>query len=216
MTIILVPKYIRYSGSSYKEASGNAFFTTVFDKGNYGEFLTYSMLESLKVPHKLMTNLYIPKADGSTTELDLIMIAETGIYVFESKNYSGWIFGDERYKSWTQTLPNKQKYKFFNPIWQNKGHIKALEAVIGIEEKELTKSYIVFSERCTLKKINVTSPSVKVIKRDNLLRTIKKDSMESRKVFSLNQIDRIYFSLKPYTLADAATKQAHIEAVKAK
>lgn len=216
MCIVLLPKYIRYSGSSYKVASGNSFFTTVLDKGNYGEFLTYSMLESLKAPHKLMSNLYIPREDGTTTELDLIMIAETGIYVFESKNYSGWIFGDERYKHWTQTLPNKQKYKFFNPIWQNKAHIKALEAVIGIEDKELTKSYIIFSERCTLKKINVISPFVRVIKRDSLMRTLKQEMIESRKVLSLNQIDRIYFSLKPYTLADAATKQAHIEAIKTK
>lgn len=39
-----------------------------------------------------------------TYEIDLIMISETGIYVFESKNYSGWIFGDEKQRYWTQIL----------------------------------------------------------------------------------------------------------------
>lgn len=72
--IILLPRYIRYiryKGSGYKAASGNSFFKTVFDKGNYGEFLTYNKLEKLNGYHKLMTNLYIPKTDGSTTEIDL-------------------------------------------------------------------------------------------------------------------------------------------------
>ncbi|NLK22184.1 MAG: NERD domain-containing protein [Epulopiscium sp.] len=26
------------------------------------------------------------------------------MYVFESKNYSGWIFGNEKDKNWTQML----------------------------------------------------------------------------------------------------------------
>jgi hypothetical protein len=68
--------------------------STIFNSGNYGEFLTFCCLEKLKGDHKLLTNVYLPKKDGSTTEIDLIMIDETGIYVFESKNYSGWIFGD--------------------------------------------------------------------------------------------------------------------------
>jgi hypothetical protein len=63
----------------------------------------------------------LSKKDGSTTEIDLIMIDETGIYVFESKNYSGWIFGDEKRKNWVQTLENRQKNYFYNPIWQNGG-----------------------------------------------------------------------------------------------
>ncbi|SHI07229.1 nuclease-related domain-containing protein, partial [Clostridium grantii] len=148
--IIILPKYSRYRGSKYKIASGNSFFKTVFDKGNYGEFLTFSYLEKLGKQNKLMTNIYLPKADGSTTEVDLIMLSETGIYVFESKNYSGWIFGDEKNKNWTQSLQNKQKNKFYNPIWQNKGHISALKDTLGINKEDFYKSYIIFSERCTL------------------------------------------------------------------
>ena len=89
--IFTIPKYIRYQKSGYKSASGNSFLKTILDKGNYGEFLTFVYLEKLEGNHKIMTNLYIPKSDGTTTEIDLIMISQTGIYVFESKNYSGWI-----------------------------------------------------------------------------------------------------------------------------
>jgi hypothetical protein len=213
--LVLLPKYIRYRGSNYKAASGNNFIKSVFNRGNYGEFLTFSYLEKLDGNHKLMTNLYIPKGDGTTTELDLIMISNTGIYVFESKNYSGWIFGDEKNKNWTQTLQNKQKNKFYNPIWQNKGHISALKSVVGMDEKTF-KSYIIFSERCTLKKINVTSPDVKVIKRNALLKTIKVDIGNLPQLLTDQQINDIYFNLSKYALADLQTKKDHIEAIKSR
>lgn len=212
----MLPIYIRYKDSAYKIASGNSFFKTIINKGNYGEFLTFNKLENLNGHNKLMTNLYIPKADGTTTEIDLIMISETGIYVFESKNYSGWIFGGEKQRYWTQTLPNKQKNKFFNPIWQNKGHITALKSVVGIYIENLYKSYIIFSERCTLKKINVTSRNTNVIKRDCLSQQINRDLLESEKVLSVERIDNIYEKLKKYCLADKALKQAHINDIKFK
>jgi len=213
--LVLLPEYIRYRGSNYKAASGNNFFKAVFNRGNYGEFLTFSYLEKLDGNHKLMTNLYIPKGDGTTTELDLIMISNTGIYVFESKNYSGWIFGDEKNKNWTQTLQNKQKNKFYNPIWQNKGHISALKSVVGMDEKTF-KSYIIFSKRCTLKRINVTSPDVKVIKRNTLLKTIKVDIGNSPQLLADHQINEIYFNLSKYALADLQTQKDHIEAIKSR
>lgn len=211
--LLLLPKYLRFRGSNYQAASGNNFINTVFDRGNFGEFLTFSYLEKLGENHKLMTNLYIPKDDGMTTEIDLIMISHTGIYVFESKNYSGWIFGDENNKNWTQTLKNKQKNKFFNPVWQNKGHIDALKSVLGLEGK-FFKSYIIFSERSVLKKISLTSLDVKVIKRNALLKTIKIDLGNSLRQLTDQQINDIYFTLSKYTLADFQTRKDHIEAIK--
>jgi hypothetical protein len=214
--MIMLPRYLRYKGSDYKNVSGNSFFKTVYDKGNFGEFMTFSYLEKLEGYKKLMTNLYISKEDGTTTEIDLLMLSETGIYVFESKNYSGWIFGDEKNKNWTQSLKNKQKNQFFNPIWQNKGHISALKSVIQKENDNLYKSYIIFSERCTLKKINVSSPNVKVIKRDWLIKTIKQDIADSSKVLSIEEVNRLYLELQNCMRMDEAVKLAHVSNLKAK
>lgn len=214
--LIMLPKYIRYRGSGYKVASGNSFFKTVLNKGNYGEFLTFSYLEKLYGHHKLMTNLYVPNEDGTTTEIDLIMLSETGIYVFESKNYSGWIFGDEKNKYWTQTLQNRQKNRFFNPIWQNKGHINALKSVLDLDNDNLYKSYIIFSERCTLKKINVTSPNVKVIKRNELIKTIKKDIESSGKIMTVEEVNQLYSKLQKYACADERVKKAHVDNIQMK
>lgn len=214
--INMIPKYISFRKSNYKNASGNSFSKTVFDKGNYGEFKTFQYLEKLSVYKKLVTNLYLPKANGETTEIDLLMLSEKGIYVFESKNYSGWIFGDEKNKNWTQTLQNKQKNSFYNPIWQNKGHITALKAVSEINENNFYKSFIIFSERCTLKKINITSPSVKVINRNQIIRAIKEDMNNLPNLMTNEEVDKLYSKLQNYTHANDFIKRAHVENIKTK
>lgn len=62
----------------------------------------------------------------------------------ESKNYGGWIFGGEGQRQWTQTFENGHKERFYNPIIQNRSHVKALAAHLGLPEGDL-HSYIVFS-----------------------------------------------------------------------
>lgn len=147
--IILLPSYLKFIETTYEKASGNGFFETFSNKGNWGEFKIYAKLESIKIKKHLMTNLYIPTEKGHTTEVDLIMINQRGIFVFESKNYSGWIFGAENRKQWMQTFKNGIKNQFFNPIWQNKGHVKALMTASGLEDEAYYYSYIVFGDDCT-------------------------------------------------------------------
>jgi len=201
-----------YNKSGYKDASGHSYFETMTDPGRKGEYLTYRDLESLGEQHKLLTNVYLPKGDGTTTEIDLIMISETGIYVFESKNYSGWIFGDEDSRNWTQSLKGGKKYRFYNPIWQNKKHISHLKNHLGLGS-EVFRSYIIFSERCELKKISVRSPEVKVMNRNVLTREINQDLTSLANRLTIFEINQIYNELSRYALADAQTKQAHIDAM---
>ena len=201
-----------YNKSGYKDASGHSYFETMTDPGRKGEYLTYRDLESLGDQHKLLTNVYLPKGDGTTTEIDLIMISETGIYVFESKNYSGWIFGDEDSRNWTQSLKGGKKYRFYNPIWQNKKHISHLKNHLGLGS-EVFRSYIIFSERCELKKMSVRSPEVKVMNRNVLTREINQDLTSLANRLTIFEINQIYNDLSRYTLADAQTKQAHIDAM---
>ena len=54
---------------------------------------------------KFLFNLYIPKLNDETTEVDVVLIHPKGFFVIESKNYNGWIFGSEKNRYWTQTLP---------------------------------------------------------------------------------------------------------------
>tara|TARA_R110000744_G_scaffold174083_2_gene292802 strand:- start:5244 stop:5867 length:624 start_codon:yes stop_codon:yes gene_type:complete len=88
--------------------------------------------------------------NGGTTQIDHILICTSGIFVIETKHYSGWIFGDEKSKFWTQ-VKFKNKYKFQNPLHQNYKHIKAVEALLDFLPKENIHSAIVFTGDCKFK-----------------------------------------------------------------
>lgn len=213
--ITYIAKKNNYDKSNYKKESGNKFWSVMMDKGNYGEYLSFNILEKIKGVSRILTNVYLPKGNGETTEIDLIYIHETGIYVLESKNYSGWIFGDEKNKYWMQTLKNGQKQRFYNPIWQNNTHIKYLMKILKVDES-LIKSIIVFSERCTIKKIEVNSVNIKVINRFELKKTIDKLIDNSPKVFEEGKIIELYYELKQYTCVNDKVKENHIEQINQK
>ena len=80
--------------------------------GQFGEFSTEYALTNHHLPGELVVlkNVYVPY-QGRTSEIDLLMIHEKGIFVFESKNYSGWIFGCADQLNWTQSLQNGK------PLW---------------------------------------------------------------------------------------------------
>lgn len=72
------------------------FFDDFWDEakaiGTYGENLTIFDLELLKVKGyngNILHNLYIPYNNGKTSEIDILFITKKGIFVIESKNYSG-------------------------------------------------------------------------------------------------------------------------------
>lgn len=188
---------------------------SIFDEkwiGSRGEKLTERELKLINLfgrKGKTLRNLYVPKEDGKTSEIDVIYITQKGIFVFESKNYSGWIFGDEDGLYWTVSLPNGQKNRFYNPIKQNRTHLKWLGQFLGGEVPLF--SIVVFSERCELKKINVTSPDIKVIKRDRTYATVRKIWETVDDVLSDDQIEALYSKLKTLTNADEAVKLAHIK-----
>ncbi|MBR5357373.1 MAG: NERD domain-containing protein [Lachnospiraceae bacterium] len=185
--------------------------------GKHGEKLTEKELKLVKLlgrKGKTLRNVYLPKDNGETSEVDLIYITQKGIFVFESKNYSGWIFGDEKSKNWTAMLPNKQKNQFYNPILQNKTHLKWIKNFVG--DNIPLFSIIVFSERCELKKVTVESEDIRVIKRDRTYATVRDIWDNNPDVVPDSKIDELYVKLKELTKVDKATKSAHSENIEKK
>ena len=152
---------------------------SIFDAkwiGSHGENLIEKKLKKLirsGVSGSILRNVYVPKAGGGTSEIDVLFVTQKGIFVIESKNYSGWIFGDEDSYQWTATLANGTKNRFYNPIKQNRTHIKWLRAQLGRDVP--LHSLAVFSERCTLKKVSIGSGDARVIQRGRLIRTKNPD-----------------------------------------
>ena len=76
------------------------------------------------------------------TQIDHVFISRCGVFVIETKNYRGWIFGGERSRQWTQVI-YKNKTRFQNPLRQNYKHTKAVESFLRIHSSRV-HSIVVF------------------------------------------------------------------------
>ena len=213
-------KYYKYTKCTYYLITKNSPLQLYFDKGKLGEYMTYKRLRSEEqTGAKFLFNLYIPKGEGETTEIDVLMLHPKGVFVFESKNYSGWIFGSEHQRNWYQTLPQgkgkSHKEVFYNPIMQNRTHIKHMKALLGNEIP--MHSIITFSERCTLKKVDVQSRDIQVINRSNVQGAVATICTQfQHALLSESQIQELFDKLYPYTQVDAAVKLQHVENIEKK
>ena len=201
----------QYKKSSYGKQSKKSFLQIINNQGARGEYRTSQILETATFENKLLFNCYIPNRSGDKTELDIIMISTKGIYVVENKNYSGWIFGDEQSKNWCETLKGK-KFFFYNPVKQNKSHIKNLEKILNIGEDKYI-SLITFNKNAILKKVKTESPKLYVKKYEELKKFIKEQEKYSD-ILQHEEIEEIYKRLLPGTQLNDEEKQEHIERIK--
>jgi len=107
-------------------------------KGRIGEgIVNRAVLGRLdRTRYSVFHDLYLPRPDGrGDTQIDHIVVSQFGIFVIETKNMTGWIFGDETSRSWTQTIYRK-KYRFQNPLHQNALHIGALSKHLGLPRSQ--------------------------------------------------------------------------------
>ena len=92
-------------------------------------FLDFNVYEDIN-------NVTLATSNG-TTQVDHIIVSRFGIFVVETKNMSGWIFGDEKSPQWTQSMPGGKRFQFQNPLHQNNKHVKVLQEFRGIEDEKI-------------------------------------------------------------------------------
>ena len=91
----------------------------------------------------------VPDERG-TTEVDVIVVGNSGVFVVEVKDFNAWVFGDEHDEKWTACYRDKSKHQFQNPLRQNFRHIKALQARLGLPP-DVFHSIVAFTGDCELK-----------------------------------------------------------------
>ncbi len=120
-----------------------SFLKSPFMKGAIGEALV-NLAAALfldKNIYRLFKNVTLPTEDG-TTQVDHVIVSPYGIFVIETKNLKGWIFGNAQQKMWTQQI-YKHKSQFQNPLHQNYKHTQTLQSALEIEPSKLF-SLVVF------------------------------------------------------------------------
>ncbi len=140
------------------------------DKGKRGERVVQKRLLDLPEGYTVFNDVLIKFPDGGSTQIDHIVVSHCGVFVVETKNYSGTIYGGENSDKWTEYFSwfsrsrwdygyHSKGFKFFNPVHQNEGHIKALRIYLkGLGDIPFY-SIIAFSNEATLK-VSVSSADI--------------------------------------------------------
>lgn len=138
---------------------------TPITRGNWSERrLVLKLVKAGINPKAIFHDLYIRKPNGEYTQVDVAVATKAGLIVFEVKHYSGWIFGHGKQRYWTQILAyGKEKHRFYNPIMQNEGHIRAIRQCLPQNPGIPIYSVIVFFGRCEFKQISCYSDNTVVI-----------------------------------------------------
>lgn len=119
-------------------------------KGRLGERVVSQELRcNLSNKNYYLIDNLILKSENQTAQIDHVLISLSGVFVIETKNMQGWIFGGSKDKNWTQMFPNR-KFQFYNPLKQNFGHIHALHKMTRLPYS-VFHSVIVFTNYCQFK-----------------------------------------------------------------
>lgn len=138
--------------------------TPIF-RGEWSERrLILKLLKAGVNPKAIFHDLYLQKPNGTYTQIDVAVATKAGIIVFEVKDYSGWIFGNEHQRYWTQILAyGKEKHRFYNPVMQNAGHIQSIRQSLPHNPNIPIFSVIVFFGNCEFKNISCAAENTCII-----------------------------------------------------
>ena len=165
-------------------------------KGYYGEFLVFSELyPNIPGECKILMNINIPTAYGKTTEIDLLLIHETGLYVFEMKHYKGTIYGKPHEQNWTQYFRTAPNQRFRSPIAQNQYHINALNK---LAPDIPVHSFVVFTSDEVELKVECNEPNITLCTLSRLRYHLSNLSYKPN-VLSMEQINHLFCTLLKYS-----------------
>lgn len=139
----------------------------------------------LNEQYQIFNNVIIQTERGST-QIDHVIVSKYGLFAIETKDKTGWIFGDTKQEQWTQVIYNK-KYQFQNPLRQNYRHTKALSEFLGIEHDKI-HSLVIFWGDCEFK-----SPMPDNVFKGSIFNGKFKNYIQSKNItlLSPDEIDRI-------------------------
>ena len=147
--------------------------------------------------YHLLNHVTLKLKDG-TTQIDHILVSRFGVFVIETKDFGGWIFGDPKQANWTQVL-YRLRFKFQNPIFQNYRHVQAVRELLDFLPIDAVKSLVVFTNRAEFK----TELPSNVISLTHLINYLKQFTDEvittNRLQFSVGRIETSRLALSGET-----------------
>ncbi|WP_372603315.1 NERD domain-containing protein [Actibacterium sp.] len=187
-----------------------ASYDTPERKGARGErrvhnALTFGLREN---DYRVLSDLILPAARG-TTQIDHLILSRFGIFVIETKNMSGWIFGETNQEKWTQ-VQNRRKRSFQNPLRQNYAHVKAVQEILQVDENAL-HNLVVFTGSAEPKTVMPDSVAWGLKDLGRLI------ALQNEQVFSDAQVNAYAQKLRDQSFENTkAVRQEHVENLRKK
>ncbi|MFB5088114.1 nuclease-related domain-containing protein [Psychrobacillus sp. PGGUH221] len=190
--------------------------------GELGEYKVNIQLEQLPKNNKYLSDVLISNlhAKSGYSQIDHVIFTTYAIFVIETKNYSGTIYGDRSRGQWSVN----GKFSLMNPFNQNYGHIQAIKAVLETVDEKQFVSMVSFTKRCTfkvneeLRKIQSndlivydTELSEFIRRKINILKLQNKEPL-----FSNEELQDLYNKLKNANITASEIRDKHVEKLKNK
>ena len=174
-------------------------------RGWYGEkktaFKMWLWLNAETYPR--FHDLIIPAKNG-TTQIDHLLVSQYGLFIVETKNKKGWIFGSESQPKWTQTLYRK-KYSFQNPLRQTFRQKKVLSEFLGLDESTV-HTVVYFVGDCKFK-----TPLPDNVMKSGLSRYIKRFT---NRILTTEEVNRVTEALAQHISESSLTTRDHVRSLR--
>lgn len=218
---------VKWAWRDAKDSSHSCLNNYSYEKGTYqwnllipkDEWLEKQSFETLSKVYglglkKILVDILIPSFNGQTNQLDLVFINRSGIYVIEVKNFTCILEGNNT-DDWVRKEFNGKRNKIHNPIKQNLSHIKSLQKILHYYPDEYFKSIVLLADSCKFQYDNNTDLEydTRVVNYKDLKATIRELTKSSEKIFSDENIYRIYDELSEYARYSNEDRRKHLEYV---
>lgn len=179
--------------------------------GDVGEHAVSRRLRRLpRDKYFIINDLMIEKKNGHTSQIDHVIVSPYGIFVIETKNISGYIYGSEYSQQWKRHWKGYKRGGYYgsddrsfdNPVLQNGAHVKALYEQLHDYNTRFVP-IIAFSPKAVLK-VNVRD--VDVVYWTQIKDVIKGYREE---MMSVAKAQEIYEYLLSINIKDKARRRAH-------
>lgn len=134
--------------------------------GQFGESRVAKMLSRLLPGNMYIINDLTVRFGSASAQIDHIVAGPKGLFVIETKNWSGTVRGDEKKETWEQ-IParGKKTIKVGNPVSQNQHHVNVLRNWLRANGKlwdEIYSLVVVVSPHTRLEIANQSTPVLPV------------------------------------------------------
>jgi hypothetical protein len=188
--------------------------------GELGEHKINIQLDQLPKGCRYFSDIMLPntRSRSGYSQIDHVVISPFGLFVIETKNYNGEIKGGRSDKNWTVS----NRFKMYNPLLQNYGHIKALEAALNGFPSLRYISMISFTMRCRF----AIDPELRKIESNELVvYDVELSEYITRKFNRLratsdkplltdSEVEVIYRTIEAANVTDPGARLVHVAQVK--